>query len=208
FFFFWYICLHNDSLVTNIEIPQSAVRWPTETPLQIGCLHVETHKLDQLFWRNTVRLIAKEWKEFLSTTNQGIQLCLIDTIVYDLTEHSSFVSLTDPHASDSLRGHPALNIRLAAELWNMKDSITMPRSNCANSLAKASSERSLALKESLFRKIVDVMHIDDSKLKEYNDWFEIDLAQWIHCNVKKIFFQRNKLKTCFAKSFLYAICFG
>ncbi|ETO32740.1 hypothetical protein RFI_04376 [Reticulomyxa filosa] len=96
-----------------------------------------------------------------------------------------FISLTKPKesVSESLDPffitQPSLPLRSAIQLWlhlkNNHLSLVLDDSNHADYDLNENFN-----KKQLFVKITEIMGMDSARIKEYQEWFDIGIADWIH----------------------------
>ncbi|ETO09033.1 hypothetical protein RFI_28354, partial [Reticulomyxa filosa] len=155
----------------------SSVRFSTDVPQKIGCIAIKY--LDK---KRGTR------EEFLSSIENHTQLLLSkdDRIVYDFSKDGSIILTINARSETLSYGNDirlGLRIDHASRLWFYRND----PDNFASAL-HALNYRTPRLrpyfhsplqKEFLFRKIVELANTDIEHVKEYESWFDIELAQWI-----------------------------
>ncbi|ETO25078.1 hypothetical protein RFI_12063 [Reticulomyxa filosa] len=163
------------------DIPALMILGPTEHKLKIGCLQIETNKGRHDFTKTNV---ITTWKDFLSIPScLNVQLAYVKryNTIYDLSESGSIIPADQAKIyafHEKIRGRMGVDLTIAAEIWlYMRNN---PTAYFIDHVLTGLDESSLELKESLFYKIVEIMNIDNNKVREYENWFKMGIAKWIH----------------------------
>ncbi|ETO06093.1 hypothetical protein RFI_31303, partial [Reticulomyxa filosa] len=150
-----YICLcNNHKQIKTLCVEPSSVRWPNQKSQAIGCLAIE--KSHQYANNETFGL----WTAFVSSReNWHSQLYLPENqnILYDFSPEQSLIPSTST-SEYVINERPGLHIDEAITLW-FSDTYTS--------------------QEQMQKEIIFWKTVNETNLKEYQNWFEIGQGMWI-----------------------------
>ncbi|ETO23619.1 hypothetical protein RFI_13561, partial [Reticulomyxa filosa] len=173
-------CKHINGL--SLSWRPSFVKWPTETMLKIDWLNIG--HLDDI----------KFWDDLLSSPTKrcDVQLCAVlsNMIIYDLTSDNSIFTLTNRSfvPAKPLDAERFLQCRDTGVVKFDRESTDVDYSDdesteelTDNDDDYYSEKKNVIIKRPIpfFQNIVEAMGIDNTKVKEYQKWFDIDEASWI-----------------------------
>ncbi|ETO29707.1 hypothetical protein RFI_07410, partial [Reticulomyxa filosa] len=166
-------CKHINGL--SLSWNPSFVKWPTETMLKIGWLKIERQE-DIKYWDDLLSLPTKPC---------DVKLCALRSTmnIYDLTSDNSIF----PHQSrftseQTIAKKPGINYRDAERFLKCRKNTKVKQllHYSSNHYQTHSKEIDTFQRSMLFfKKVVKIMGIDNTKVEEYQRWFDINEARWI-----------------------------